>query len=276
MFYFNMNRIYIIIAVLIVLIPSGASCASGDNMEKLHQKALMLSAGEKYAESLKTYEELLKEALRKFGSNNVKVAEVLSEMAPLYQHISGKENKSAALREKAKQIKMTLNGSLDCQPPKDWSYEPCRERWLGEDPCFVFRKSNDYIKVTYYGLDGSEFKTPDGFINHLKELIGEFRARDKFTIDSLEATRIKLEYQTGNRQDRDGMFIPPMFLYEEFMILPLKKGFLVFNFNLNRLSPFVSDFTLKNVPEDLYNGARDEYSEWQAFTGGCKTNPQSR
>ena len=271
-----MNRIYLIITVLIVLIQSGAASASDQDWEKLHQKALVLSAGEKYAESLKTYEELLKETLRKFGGNNVKVAEVLSEMAPLYQHIRGKEKKSAALREKAKQIKMTLNGTLDCQPPKDWRYEPCRERWLGEDPCFVFRKSNDYIKVTYYGLEGSEFKTPDGFINHLKELIGKFKASDKVKFDSLEATRIKLEYQMGNRQDRDGIFIPPMFLYEEFMILPLNKGFLVFNFNLNRMAPFVSDFTLKNVPEELYNGARDEYSEWQAFTGGCKINPQFR
>jgi hypothetical protein len=269
-----MKRISFLTAILIVLLTAGAAYSSEPGWDKLYQKAQKLKTEEKYAESLKTYEELLKTVEIKFGKNNAKVAEVLTEMSLLYRYDFGNENKYAELQEKAQRIMLSLNGTVGCQSPKDWIYEQCRERWLGNDPCFVFRNAANYIKATYYGLDDSKFKKPDDFINHLKGLFGKFHAEDKVKIDGREAVRIKLRYEQGNRHDHDGMFIMPMFLYEEFLILPLKKGFLVFNLNLNHHTPLPSDFARENDSEELYSGAYDEYRIWLQFTESCKINPQ--
>lgn len=151
------------------------------------------------------------------------------------------------------------------------SYEICRERWLGSDPCFVFRNYGAYIKVTYYGLNGSEFR-PEDFVKRLKGLFGEFEAVETVKVDGRETTRIKLRYQQGNYYDHDGRYIRQMFLYEEFLVLPLKEGFLVFNFNLNHFTPIPSEFSKAGAPQELYGPTYDEYQSWASFIESCKIN----
>jgi hypothetical protein len=269
----KINRIFVAAVFFMVILWGNPVYSLEPDWDQLHQKAEKLRAEEKYSESLNIYEELLKLTQIKYGKKNVKVAEVLVEMSLVHRYDLGNEKKYDELQEQAKKIQLTLNGAITCGDPKDWTYEPCHERWLGHDPCFAFRNVKDYIKVTYYGLDDSELKKPEDFVKRLKGLFGKSEALDIVRIDGRETTRIILRYEQGNRHDRDGMFILPMFLYEEFLILPLKKGFLVFNFNMNHFNPIPSEFIKENAPKDFYGDAYDEYQAWRSFTGSCKINP---
>lgn len=162
--------------------------------------------------------------------------------------------------------------SINCSVPKKWTYAQCRERWLGNDPCFTFRNVNDYIKVTYYGLEGSEFKKPEDFIKNLKGLFGQFETSERVKFDGRKTMLIKLRYEQGKHYDHHGGYRLPEFLYEEFLILSLKEGFFVFNFNLNHLTPIPFDFTKESESKNLYGDAYDEYQTWMSFIDSCKIN----
>jgi hypothetical protein len=61
----------------------------------------------------------------------------------------------------------SLDKVLQYKIPSGWRYEKGRERWLGPDPTFkLIGDRGAWIRVTLYGLAGSQFRTP-----------GEFRAR---------------------------------------------------------------------------------------------------
>ncbi len=267
-----MNRTYFIPVVVIAFLWGSLAYPLDPAWEELYRKAENMRIQGKYSECLKTYKNLLELTKTKYGENNVKVAEVLVKMALVHRYDLGNEKEYEKLQHQAKTIQLTLNGTIRCQEPESWSYENCRERWLGPDPCFAFRSVNNYIKVTYYGLDDSRFKKPGEFITHLKELFGSIKAAEKVRIDGREATRIKLRYDQGNYRDPHGAHRPPEFIYEEFIILPLKKGFLVFNFKLNHSTPLPADFSREQAQQNLYGNSYDEYQAWVLFTGSCKIN----
>lgn len=269
----KMKRIFFVAVILNILLWGSPAISAEPNWEALHRKAEKLHAEARYAETLKTYEALLELTRETYGENNWKVAEVLVEMALVHRYDLGDEKRYDELQQRAKKIKLTLNGALSCKEPENWSYEPCRERWLGADPCFTFRNVPDYIKVTYYGLEASEFKQPGAFIGNLENLFGKFKATETIKLDGRKATRIKLRYEQRRSHDHNGRYLPPRFFYEEFVIVPLTKGFLVFNFNLNHHTPVPSNFKKEDAPEDLYGSVYDEYQTWISFTKSCKVNP---
>jgi hypothetical protein len=251
---------------VIIAVPVQAGDAGWDELNK---KAADLRSGKKYSEAIKTYEQLLQLTRKTYGENNVKIAEILIEMSLIQRYDLDNENKYNELQDKAKKVKMTLNNTLSCQEPVKWSYEPCRERWLGPDPCFRFTDYRNYIKVTYYGLEGSEFKTPQDLIKSLMGLFGKFEAMDTITIMGRDAVRIKLRYEDRGRWDRDGRYLMKEYRYEEFILLPMKQGFLAFNFNMNRRLPVPRTFSKEGAPKDLYGDAYESYQTWSSFLDGC-------
>jgi len=269
----KMKRIFFIAILCNVLLWGSPAFSMEQSWGELHQKAEKLRSEKKYSKALKIYKALLQLTQETYGGRNAKVAEVLVEISLLHRYDLGDEEGYAEFQEKAKRIQLTLNGAIGCKEPKDWAYEPCRERWLGQDPCFVFRNVHDYIKVTYYGLAGSGFKKPEDFIGNLRDLFGKFEDSGIVELGGREATRIILRYEQRRYHDPDGGHLSPRFLYEEFLILPLEKGFLVLNLKLSHLTPIPLEFTREDAPKELYGAAYDEYQTWVSFTESCRIDP---
>jgi hypothetical protein len=264
-----MKKIGIGILILLIVQSGNIAIASTAGYDELVRKARALEAGEKYSEAMKTYEQLLPLAQNRYGKKHVKVAEVLIAMSLVARYGLHDEKKYDELQGRAKAIKMTLNGTLRCREPAEWSYEPCRERWLGQDPCFQFTDYRNYIKVTYYGLNGSAFKTPRDLTKRLKDLFGKFEIEDGVKIDGRDARRIKLRYESGGRYEHHGKYLPKEFQYEEFIVLPLARGFLSFNFKLNNYGPIPGTFSKEEATENLYGDAYKNYQTWSSFLKSC-------
>lgn len=264
-----MKNIFLGVLILGILQMGSPAFAVDASWDELNKKANALQSENKYTDAIKTYEELLQLTQINYGEKNVKVAEILIEMSLIQRYDLNNEKKYTELQSEAKKILMTLNGTLNCREPAKWTYEQCRERWLGPDPCFKFTDYRNYIKVTYYGLEGSYFKTPPDIIQRLKDLFGKFDAMDTIKIKDREAVRIKLRYEGGNRHDRDGKYIMAEFRYEEFILLPLKRGFLAFNFNMNHHVPIPRTFSKEEAPKDLYGDAYENYQTWSTFLESC-------
>lgn len=264
-----MKKIGFGMLILLIVQWANFAAASGDGFDELARRAGKLEAREKYSEAMKAYEELLQLAQGLYGEKNVKVAEVLIAMSHVSRYGLHDEKKYDELQAKAKAVKVTLNGALSCREPAVWSYEPCRERWLGPDPCFKFTNYRHYIKVTYYGLEGSAFKTPQDLQERLKGLFGKLAAEDSVKIGNREARRVQLRYESGGHYEHHGRYLPKEFQYEEFIVLPLARGFLAFNFNMNSHGPLPAIFSKEEAPEILYGDARESYQTWSSFLQSC-------
>ncbi len=258
-------------AILILLIGQLCNFAFALNasVNDLAEKARQLEAREKYSEAMKTYEQLFELTQKQYGEKNAKVAEVLIAMSLVSRYGFHDEKKYHELQGRAKAIKMTLNGMLSCGEPAGWAYEPCRERWLGPDACFKFTDYRSYIKVTYYGLEGSAFKTPRDLTQRLKDLFGKFAGEEDVKLADREARRIKLRYESGGYYEHHGKYLPKEFQYEEFIVLPLAQGFLAFNFNLVSHGPIPGTFSKEEAPENLYGEAYKNYQTWSSFLQSC-------
>ena len=254
-----------------------AALAGEASWDELNNKVKALQSEKKYTDAIKTYEELLQLTQKNYGEKNVKVAKILIEMSLIQQYDLNNEKKYNELQGRAKKIMMTLNGKLNCREPAKWTYEHCQERWLGPDPCFKFTDYRNNIKVTYYGLEGSDFKTPQDLIQRLKGLFGKFEAMDTIKIKGRKAVRIKLRYESGGYHEHHGKYLLPEFRYEEFVLLPLKQGFLAFNFNMNHHIPIPNSFSKEEAPKDLYGNAYEDYQTWSTFLKSCSvTNGAKR
>jgi len=264
-----MKKIGLGILILLIVQLGNFAIASNASVSELAEKARKLAAQEKHSDAMKTYEQLLELSQKQYGEKNVKVAEVLIAMSLVSRYGFHDEKKYHELQGRAKAIKMTLNGTLSCGEPAKWAYEPCRERWLGPDACFKFTDYRNYIKVTYYGLEGSTFKTPQDMTKRLKDLFGKFEIEDSVKIQNREARRIKLRYESGGHYEHHGKYLPKEFQYEEFIVLPLARGFLAFNFNLVSYGPIPAIFSKEEAPENLYGDAYENYQTWSSFLKSC-------
>lgn len=264
-----MKKIGLAILILLILHVGNSAIASTVSFDELAEKARKLEAREKYSVAMKTYEQLLQLSQKQYGEKNVKVAEVLIAMSLVSRYSFRDEKKYRELQDRAKAIKMTLNGTLRCGEPAKWTYEPCRERWLGPDPCFKFTDYRNYIKVTYYGLTGSNFKTPQDLTKRLKDLFGKFEIEDSVKIENRNARRIILRYESGGHYEHHGKYLPKEFQYEEFIVLPLAQGLLAFNFNMNSYGPIPTAFSKEEAPGNLYGDAYENYQTWSSFLKSC-------
>jgi hypothetical protein len=190
-------------------------------------------------------------------------------MSLIQQYDLNNEKKYHELQGEAKKIRMTLNGTLNCGEPAKWDYAQCEERWLGPDPCFKFTDYRNNIKVIYYGLEGSGFKTHQDLIQRLNSLFGKFEVIDTIKIKDREAVRIKLRYDYRAHWDHDGKYKMQEFRYEEFILLPVKQGFLAFNFNMKNHVPIPLTFSKEDAPNGLYGNAYEDYQTWSTFIESC-------
>ena len=157
--------------------------------------------------------------------------------------------------------------------PKTWRYEAGRERWGGGDPTFSINKGwATTIRVTHYGLGGSRFKTPEDFESYLDNLFfGERKETKNLTISGKKAKSILLRYEHDEFTDHHGAFIPRQYAYDEFVILPLREGFLVFNLAVYSSAPFPSFIQ----PDEEWHSELDKkmaqtVKDWRSFLKSCK------
>jgi hypothetical protein len=126
-------------------------------------------------------------------------------------------------------------------------------------------------------LEGSDFRTPHDLIERLKGLFGKFEAMDTVKIRDREAVRIKLRYEQGGHYDaHSGRYMMPEFRYEEFILLPLKQGFMTFNFSMNSRLPIPGTFSQEGAPKDLYGDAYEAYQSWSSFVESCSVTDGGR
>jgi len=180
-------------------------------------------------------------------------ADAYEDLADLYRFSDG-EKEYEEMEEKGKKIRLSLNGVLKCKEVKKegWYYKRASERWLGDDPTFKYVNFRDKIQVTHYGLEASGFLTTEEFVTHLKNLFREFKSVETVKVDGKSAKKITIQYEYPAYTGHHGEHVPHRFNYEEFVLLPLEKGFLVFNFDLNHITPIVMSF----APEE------EMTSEW--------------
>jgi len=150
----------------------------------------------------------------------------------------------------------SLNGVLQCKAPENWDSKfwlirGMRERWLGKDPTFKYAHQwDDHVRITHYGLSGTHFETPEDYVAHLENLFDEPEEVKPITIDGREGELIRLRYHYDDYTDVHGAYFPPRFMYEEFAVLPLKEGFLVFNLDMQRhYISFPSEMHPKGGPD---------------------------
>jgi len=100
---------------------------------------------------------------------------------------------------------------------------------------------------------------------------------DTVKIRDREAVRIKLRYEQGGHYDaHSGRYMMPEFRYEEFILLPLKQGFMTFNFSMNSRLPIPGTFSQEGAPKDLYGDAYEAYQSWSSFVESCSVTDGGR
>ncbi len=165
-----------------------------------------------------------------------------------------------------------LDKVLQYKIPQGWRSEKGRERWLGPDPTVRLEGSKGgLIRVTHYGLEGSRLGTPETFKKRIDNLFsGESKEVEETSLSGKKAELIRLRYHYREFRDHDGRWVPSRFLLEEFLIRPLEKGFLVFNFTLSEDAPLPSML----LPEGESLSDRDRevitiIKEWRGFLESC-------
>ncbi len=152
-------------------------------------------------------------------------------------------------------------------PPEGWRQDSTRERWLGEDPTLSFRQGNALIRVTHYGLTDSKFQSPAEFRDWLKKLFETRTMKsENISLAGKTAERIRLEYSYEGHTDHHGAYMPPEFIKEEFIILPLDKGFLVLNINIHQMEP---EFYTESEKDQ-----KEIFDKWEQFLKSISLNQQ--
>ncbi len=155
----------------------------------------------------------------------------------------------------------------------NWEYSKARERWLGPDPTFkLARRIYISIRVTLYGLEGSRINTPEEFEEPLDQMfMGDQKTIETVMIDGAKAKSIRIYSERGDHIDYHGGYVPPDYILDEFVILPLEEGFLVFNFTAHWHVP-LPDLSLS--PEEADSDTDRAFlivlQEWQSFLKSCR------
>ncbi len=232
----------------------------------------MYKALHRYNEAISYYEKASVIWEKALGPDNAHKADALEKMADIYRFTNQKD-KALKLKEQAKKIRISLNGVIQCSDVKGegWRYKKGRERWLGSDPTFSYNHYFDRIKVTHYGLESSRYETPEQYIAHLRNLFGEFKILQTKDIMGKKAELIRIEYDYPEHTGHHGEYVPHEFVYEEFIILPVQEGFLVFNFNIHSIVPMpLSIFTREKAESEWEEKQLQNIKVWRKFLKSCK------
>jgi hypothetical protein len=151
------------------------------------------------------------------------------------------------------------------QPPHWHIYPGMGERWMGGDPALCFNNPADSsVRVTYYGLEKSRFNTPEAFIDFLKRTLDEPEQEKEMTVGNQPAKYFRFRYSYEGFTDHHGARVPAEAVYEEFVIVPVEKGFYSFNLSLHRRGQDPALETQSELQAQLTVNLRD-IKDWNQF-----------
>ena len=118
--------------------------------------------------------------------------------------------------------------------PAGWTVFPdAQERWMGPDPTVAFNHpGGNGIRVTYYGLDSSRFNSAEKFLEYIKHVINPAESEKGILIGGRQATILQFRYSYEKHTDTHGTSVPGERFFEEFVIVPLERGFYAFSITL--------------------------------------------
>lgn len=172
---------------------------------------------------------------------------------------------------KATKKSLPASETLTYDIPEGWFETPDpRERWTGPDPTAYLRNGRHSIGITHYGLENSQFKTPEDFVRWIKNIFEEFDSESSVQVAGKAGTLIKLHYDHEGYTDHHGAMIPPEYVYEEFLILPAEEGFWALIFSFRQVGPvYLRKFEgedIKTRKKDL----REMLKDWDRFLKTCQ------
>lgn len=150
--------------------------------------------------------------------------------------------------------------------PAGWTPFPdARERWLGMDPSVTFNHSNrDGVQVTYYGLDASKFHAAGEFIEYLKRVVNPAESEKEILIGGKKAAILQFRYAYDKHTDVHGTDVPAERVFEEFVIVPLDRGFYAFAITLKSKTPNSLVENSQAIKYEVENNQR-KLREWYQF-----------
>jgi len=165
-----------------------------------------------------------------------------------------------------------LQDVLQCDDLTDegWRFRDRRERWLGDDPTLKYRNGLNLIRITHYGLEDSGFRTPAEYVEHLQKIFDELEAVEPTSLAGREGILVRLRYEHREFTGHHGEYVPAEYSYEEFIIVPMDEGFLVFNLTLHHALPmpegfYKGDEAVTGWEEELFQ----QVKTWQKFLASC-------
>lgn len=150
--------------------------------------------------------------------------------------------------------------------PAGWRVFPdTQERWMGSDPTVAFNQPNqDGVRVTYYGLDSSRFQSADQFLQYINRVINPAESNKGIMIGGRQARILQFRYSYEKHTDSHGTEVPAEAVFEEFVIVPLERGFYAFSITLRHTTPN----SLVESTEAIKYGIEDnqrKLREWYEF-----------
>ena len=161
--------------------------------------------------------------------------------------------------------------------PAGWAVFPgAQERWMGNDPTVAFNHPNqDGVQVTYYGLDSSRFHSAEEFLQYIKRVINPSESEKGILIGGRQATILQFRYSYEKHSDIHGTNVPGERVFEEFVIVPLERGFYAFAITLRSTTPNSLVESSQAIQYEIENNQR-KLRQWYEFLDSVQfpqTNP---
>jgi len=154
-----------------------------------------------------------------------------------------------------------------------WHFRDKRERWLGDDPALKYRNDLSLIRITHYGLENSSFETPEEYMAHLQNIFDELESVEPTSLAGREGISVRLRYEHPEFTGHHGEYISHEYSYEEFIIVPIDKGFLVFNLTLHHALPMPESFYKEDAAaEEWQKELVGKVKTWKKFLKSCSIN----
>ena len=166
---------------------------------------------------------------------------------------------------------------IEYDVPEGWKYVKARSRWLSQDPAFKLTKGFMVsIKVTLYGItEGTDFSDPGDLEDKINKLFYKVQKTEgTANVAGKEAKDIQLHYEQFGSTDEHGIYIPEVFVHDEFVIVPLEAGFLVFNLAIYWDVPMpLPSLSVEEADNDYDREVAQIFKDWHDFLKSCRFKP---
>ncbi|GEM_PF-2628048 len=165
---------------------------------------------------------------------------------------------------------------FSAEPPPHWHIYPLdEERWMGGDPTLTFNNPlESSVRITFYGLEKSRFKAPAEFYDFLKRVLNEPAVEKDMEVGGFAAKYFRFRYSYESATDVHGASMLAEAVYEEFVVVPLEKGFYCFNLTLRRVSDSPVMQKQYEMQGELSKNLRD-IKDWNEFLASVRFQDKS-